>query len=63
VYDSCSKIVIPTQRQFSSPSSLYKLVKLGFTRVASIGDTTDAFMQQCDVTKFAANVVSYSYIV
>jgi hypothetical protein len=38
-------------------------VKLGFTTVANIGDTTGAFMKQCDVTKFAANVVSYSYIV
>jgi hypothetical protein len=63
VYQGCRKIIIPIQQQFSSPSSLYKLVKLGFTTVANIGDTTGAFMKQCDVTKFAANVVSYSCIV
>jgi hypothetical protein len=63
MYDNCSKIVISTQQQFSSLSSFYKLVKLRFTRVASIGDTTYAIMRQCNVTKFVANVVSYSYIV
>jgi len=63
MYDNCSKIVISTQQQFSSLSLFYKLVKLRFTRVASIGDTTYAIMWQCNVTKFVANVVSYSYIV